>query len=74
MVYVDHNGEAHPLYLRDLQGPDGKIPLHRVNIRGGRAQNYYAHICQYITPQDYDGIASIVPDPEVYDFKKILNW
>ena len=74
MVYVDHNGEAHPLYLRDLQGPDGKIPPRRVNIRGGRAQNYYAHICQYITPQDYDGITSIVPDPEVYDFKKILNW
>ena len=21
MVYVDHNGEAHPLYLRDLQSP-----------------------------------------------------
>ncbi len=74
MVYVDTAGEAHPLYLKDLQGADGKIPPRRVNIDGGTAQNYYSHICHYITPADYESAKKYVSDPEAYDFRKILCW
>ena len=74
MVYVDANGEAHPLYLKDLQQADGKIPPRRVAIEGGTAQNYYSHICHYITAADYEAAKKFVPNPEEYDFKKILNW
>ena len=74
MVYVDVNGEAHPLYLKDLQNEEGKIPPRRVDIDGGIARNYYAHICHFITPEDYEAAKALVPDPEAYDFKKILNW
>ena len=74
MVYVDADGEAHPLYLKDLQNAEGKIPPRRVNIEGGTAQNYYAHICHYITPADYEAAKKFVPNPEEYDFKKILCW
>ncbi len=74
MVFVDHNGDAKPLYLHDLQNEEGKIPPRRVNIEGGTAQNYYNHICHYITEADYEAAKKYVPNPEDYDFKKILNW
>ena len=74
MVFVDHNGEAKPLYLHDLQNEEGKIPPRRVNIDGGTAQNYYNHICHYITAADYEAAKQYVSNPADYDFKKILNW
>ena len=74
MVFVDANGEAHPLYLHDLQNEEGKIPPRRVNIDGGTAQNYFNNICHFITPADYEAAKAYVSNPEDYDFKKILNW
>ena len=74
MVYVDAFGNARPLYLHDLQNAEGKIPPRRVDIEGGIAQNYYKNICHYITPADYEAAKAYVPNPEDYDFKKILGW
>lgn len=74
MVFVDANGESHPLYLKDLQNAEGKIPPRRVDINAGTSKNYYGHICHYITPDDYEAAKTYVPNPEEYDFKKILNW
>ena len=74
MVYVDAFGESHPLYLKDLQNEEGKIPPRRVAIEGGIAQSYFNHICHFITPADYEVEKKFVSDPEAYDFKKILNW
>ena len=74
MVYVDAKGEASPLYLHDLQNSEGKIPPRRVDIAGGIARNYYKYICCCIGPVDYEAAKAYVPDPEAYDFLKILNW
>ena len=74
MVYVDAFGTARPLYLHDLQNAEGKIPPRRVDIDGGIAQNYYNFICHFVTPADYEAAKAYVPNPEAYDFKKILNW
>jgi len=74
MVYVDAFGKAHPLYLKDLQNAEGKIPPRRVDIDGGIAKNYYANICHYITPEDYEAAKKYVSNPEDYDFAKILGW
>ena len=74
MVYVDHKGSAHPLYLHELQNSEGKIPPRRVDIEGGTARNYYSHICHFITPEDYQAAGKYLTNPEEYDFKKILNW
>ncbi len=74
MVYVDANGNSHPLYLHDLQNAEGKIPPRRVDMEGGIACNYYKYICSYITPDDYEAAKAIVPNPEDYDFKKVLGW
>ena len=74
MVFIDADGTAHPLYLKDLQNAEGKIPPRRVNIGGGTAQNYYNHICHYISEVDYEAARKWVEDPALYDFKKILAW
>ena len=74
MVYVDAWGNASPLYLHDLQNAEGKIPPRRVDMNGGIAQNYYEYICHYVTPADYEAAKKYLPNPEDYDFKKILGW
>ena len=74
MVFVDANGTVNPLYLKDLQGADGKIPPRKVDINGGTAQNYYNYICHYITEEDYKAASDFVSDPAAYDLKKILAW
>ena len=75
MVYVDSYGNVSPLYLADLQGPDGKIPPRVVDINAGTAQNYYNYIAHYVTPEDYEAVKALgIENPEAYDFKKILNW
>lgn len=75
MVYVDALGTIKPLYLTDLQDPvTGKIPPRLVDIDGDMAQGIYKHIVHYITPADYEAAKKYLPDPEEYDFCKILNW
>lgn len=74
MVYIDNNGDSHPLYLKDLQNAEGKIPPRRVNIQGGTAQNYYRYLCHFITPDSYEQASKYVANPEEYDLRKILNW
>ena len=75
MVYVDAYGNVSPLYLADLQDPEtGKIPPRVVDINCGTAQNYYKYIANYITEEDYEAAKAYVPNPEDYDFKKILGW
>ena len=74
MVFIDPQGDPHPLYLKDLQNAEGKIPPRRVDIAGGIAQNYYRYVCHYITPEDYEAARKFVADPEEFDFLKILNW
>lgn len=74
MVYIDPQGNPHPLYLKDLQNEEGKIPPRRVEIQGGLAQNYYRYICHFIGPEDYEAAGKYVPAPQEYDFLKILNW
>ena len=74
MVYVGASGEASPLYLEDLQGPDGKIPPRLVDIEGHGATTLIKNNLQYIEPEDYEAAKAYVDNPEEYDFYKILNW
>lgn len=75
MVYVDQNGDAHPLFLKDLQDPTtGKIPPRVVNIDSQRVHSVIDSAMHYITPADYEAAKAFVSDPQTYDFKKILNW
>ncbi|MDZ7607717.1 MAG: 6-phosphofructokinase [Cyclobacteriaceae bacterium] len=74
MVYVNAAGKASPLYLKDLQGPDGKIPPRLVDIEGYGAVTLIKNNLQFIEPEDYTAAKAFVDNPEEYDFNKILNW
>ena len=75
MVYVDQQGAVSPLYLKDLQDPEtGKIPPRLVNVNSNKVLSYVNDIMDYITPADYEAARKYLPNPEEYDFKKILNW
>ena len=74
MVYIDQAGDAFPLYLKDLEGPDGKIPPRLVDINNQKSRSIINNIMQYITEEDYTAARKYVANPELYDFYKILNW
>ncbi len=75
MVYIDHNGEAKPLYLKELQDPTtGKIPPRGVNVVSEKIQAVFSNIMHYITAGDYEAAKEYVQNPEDFDFNKILNW
>ena len=75
MVYSDHQGNVSPLYLKDLQDPlTGKIPPRQVNVNTNKVQSYINDIMDYITPADYEAAKAYLPNPEEYDFMRILNW
>ena len=64
MVYVDKNGDPKPLYLKDLQNEEGKIPPRRVDINGGIARNYYLPVRHYIPPDASEGATDFVANPQ----------
>jgi len=74
MVYVNNAGDVSPLFLKDLEGPDGKIPPRKVDIESQKQQSVINNILHYIDENDYEAAKQYVSNPEAYDFKKILNW
>ncbi len=75
MVYVDSEGNVSPLYLKDLQDPTtGKIPPRLVDIKSDKFTSVVETILNAITPADYEAAKAYVPNPEAFDFHKILNW
>ncbi len=75
MVYISQEGYVSPLYLKDLQDPvTGKIPPRLVDINADKIHQVIDNLMHYITPADYEAAKAYLPNPEEYDFKKILEW
>lgn len=74
MVYVNNAGDVSPLFLKDIEGADGKIPPRVVDIESEKPQSIIDNVMHYINEEDYEEAKKYVSDPEKYDFKKILNW
>ena len=75
MVYVNHKGDVAPLFLNDLQDPvSGKILPRLVDINSQRVNSVINNMLHYIEPADYEAAKKYLPNPEEYDFRKILNW
>ncbi len=74
MVTANPLGEIKPLYLKDVEDEHGKIKPRLVNLNGPKAELIFNEGMQYITPDDYEAAKKYLPDPEQYDFKKILKW
>ena len=74
MVTTNPKGEIIPLYLKDVEDENGKIKPRLVNLNGPKAELIFNEGLQYITPEDYEAARQYLPNPEAYDFKKILHW
>ena len=74
MVTTNPKGEIIPLYLKDVEDENGKIKPRLVNLNGPKAELIFDEGLQYITPADYEAAKKYLPNPEEYDFRKILKW
>jgi 6-phosphofructokinase len=74
MITVDTKGDVSPLYLDDVVDEKGKIKTRLVNIESQRVKLVFENNLHYINKNDYQAVKKYLPDPENYDFKKILNW
>ncbi len=73
IVSANSRGDITPLYLKDFEDENGKIPPRLVDINSDMAQLFINNLF-YIKEKDYEEAKKYVPNPEAYDFKKILNW
>ena len=74
MVTTNPKGEIIPLYLKDVEDENGKIKPRLVNLNGPKAELIFNEGLQYLTPADYEAAKKYLPEPEKYDFRKILKW
>ena len=74
MVTANPKGEIEPLYLKDVEDENGKIKPRLVNLNGPKAELIFNDGLQYLGPADYEAAKAFLPNPEDYDFKKILKW
>lgn len=74
MVTTNPKGEIIPLFLQDVEDENGKIKPRLVNLNGPKAELIFNEGLQYIKPEDYEEAKKYLPNPEEYDFKKILKW
>lgn len=74
MVTSDPAGNCHPLYLKDVEDENGKVKPRLVDMNGEKTKMVFENGLQYIGPEDYDAAREYLPNPEDYDFRKILNW
>lgn len=75
MVYADQAGAIGHINLVDLQDPvTKKIPPRLVDINSDQFKTVMDNILCYVTQEDYKAAQEYVPNPEEYDFYRILNW
>ncbi len=74
MVTVNPKGDISPLFLKDVEDENGKVKPRLVSINSQRVETVYQNNLHYITKADYKEAKKYVPNPEEYDFHKILNW
>lgn len=72
IVSANSTGDITPLYLSDFE-KDGKIPPRLVDMDSQIAKLFFENM-HYITPNDYEQAKTYLGGPQIYDFKKILNW
>ena len=73
IVSANSKGDITPLFLKDFEDNEGKIPPRLVDINSEMAQLFINNLF-YIKEKDYKEAKKYLPNPEAYDFKKILNW
>ncbi|WP_298498147.1 6-phosphofructokinase [uncultured Algibacter sp.] len=73
IVSANSRGDISPLYLSDFEDENGKVQPRLVDINSDMAQLFINSLF-FIQEKDYEKAKQYLPNPEAYDFKKILNW
>ena len=73
IVSANSRGDISPLYLKDFEDENGKVPPRLVDINSDMAQLFINNLI-YIGKKDYEEAKKYVENPSAFDFKKILNW
>ena len=74
MVTSERDGDVTPLYLKDVEDERGKVKPRLVNINSERVQLVMNNNLHFVSKEDYEAAKKYVPNPEEFDFYKILNW
>lgn len=74
MVTISPEGKISPLYLKDVEDENGNVKPRLVNINLEKAQLVFHNNLHFLAEEDYEAAKQYLPDPENYDFYKILNW
>lgn len=74
MVTLDNTETITPLFLEDVEDCHGKIQTRLLDIEQSDVQQILNNNLHYITECDYEEARKITPNPEYYDFEKILYW
>ena len=73
IVSANSSGDITPLFLKDFEDENGKIPPRLVDINSDMAQLFIDNLF-FIKEKDYEKAKIYVSNPEDYDLKKLLNW
>ncbi len=71
IVSANSTGDISPIYLKDFQ-KDGKVDPRLVDIEAQISKLFLQEL-HYLTPEDREGAKAYLPDPENFEFDKILN-
>ncbi len=73
IVTANSNGDISPMYLKEFEDENGKIPPRLVDMDSEIAK-LCLHNLHFISEDDYDNARHVLSDPQDYDFNKILEW
>lgn len=73
IVSTTREAEIVPIFLKDIEDETGKIPPRLVNIKTEFARLVLSDL-HVLNQNDYEKARSFFPNPEDFDFYKILNW
>ncbi|MGB3848725.1 MAG: 6-phosphofructokinase [Tunicatimonas sp.] len=73
IVSANSRGDITPLFLKDFEDNQGKIPPRLVDIHSDIAQLIFQNLF-FLTSKDYDAARQYLQQPEYYDFDRILSW
>lgn len=73
IVSTSSKADIQPIFLADIEDESGKIPPRLVDINSELAKMVFSDL-HCLTEADYEKAREYIPNPEEFDFYKILNW
>jgi 6-phosphofructokinase 1 len=73
MVSQTPDGEVIPLFLDDLRDENGRIKTRMVDMESPQVKSIF-NMLHFLTEDDVNAAAELLPNPEEYLFDRILEW